>query len=258
MGLSYIGSGGSLITSAIAQLITFAILARSLGADQFALYVTITAFTNVAVQVCGLGVQECLVRRIARDPADYPRMMGHSLILTFGTGGILLVVGLAVLPFITPTSSNLWVNFGTITLLMISTVIVLRLVSLATSTYIARNNFVVANSMEFGFGLIRMVAAIVGCLIFHVTTVAAWSVWFFAAHFIVAMVAVVLIRRLGRPRYELVREELRIGVLFSTQFIFKAVRQNTDILVLGLLTTPEIVSSYGVARRVLDSSFLSI
>ncbi|HEX4298282.1 MAG TPA: lipopolysaccharide biosynthesis protein, partial [Devosia sp.] len=46
--------------------------------------------------------------------------------------------------------------------------------------------------------------------------------------------------------------------LFSTQFIFKAVRQNTDILVLGLLTTPEIVSSYGVARRVLDSSFLSI
>ena len=41
MGLSYLGSGGSLITSSIAQLVTFAILARNLGANEFALYVTL-------------------------------------------------------------------------------------------------------------------------------------------------------------------------------------------------------------------------
>ena len=57
MALSYIGSGGALITSSIAQLVTFAILARHLGANEFALYVTLTAFTNVAVQICGLGRQ---------------------------------------------------------------------------------------------------------------------------------------------------------------------------------------------------------
>jgi len=258
MGLSYIGSGGSLITSSIAQLVTFAILARSLGTDQFALYVTISAFTNVAVQICGLGAQESLVRRIARDPSDHARMLGHALILTIGSFAILLVAGLAVLPIVMPVSSNLIANYGSIALLFVSTVFVMRFISIATASYIARSNFVVANSLEMGFGLIRTLAAVLGCLVFHVNDVVGWSIWFFAAHAIVALVCVPLIWRLGAPRYGLVRDELKIGALFSTQFIFKAIRQNTDIVVLGMFTGPEIVASYGVARRVLDSSYLSV
>jgi O-antigen/teichoic acid export membrane protein len=131
-------------------------------------------------------------------------------------------------------------------------------VSLATAAYIARSNFIVANSLEVASGLIRMAAALLGCFVFGVASVAEWAVWFFAAHLIIASVAAWLILRLGRPRYEIVRDEIRIGALFSTQFIFRAVRQNTDVLVLGLFTSAEIVSSYGVARRVLDSSYLSI
>lgn len=258
MVLSYLGSGGSLITSSIAQLITFAVLARHLGTDEFALYVTITAFTNVAVQICGLGTQETLTRRIAQDPTDYARLMGHGLLLTASTGLVLVLVGTLTLPFIVPVSPVWLVNAGTIALLLVSTVLILRYVSLATAAYIARSNFVVANSLEVGSGLIRMAAALVGCFAFGVTTVADWAVWFFAAHLVIGIVATWLILRLGRPRYEIVREEIRIGALFSTQFIFKAVRQNTDVLVLGLFTSAEIVASYGVARRVLDSSYLSI
>lgn len=78
MALSYMGSGSSLIISSVTQLVTFAVLARMLGADQFALYVTLSAFTNVAVQLCGLGSQESLVRRVAQDSADYPRLIGHT------------------------------------------------------------------------------------------------------------------------------------------------------------------------------------
>jgi O-antigen/teichoic acid export membrane protein len=258
MGLSYLGSGGSLITSSIAQLITFAVLARSLGTNEFALYVTLTAFTNVAVQICGLGAQETLTRRIAQDPADYPRLIGHALLLTAATGLGLLALGLVGLPIIVPVSADWLINVGTIALLLISTVLILRFVSLATATYIARSNFVVANSLEVGFGLIRMFAALAGCFMFGVTTVAEWAVWFFAAHLIIAMIAAWLLFRLGRPSFAIVRDEVRIGALFSTQFIFKAIRQNTDVLVLGLFTSAEIVASYGVARRVLDSSYLSI
>lgn len=258
MGLSYLGSGGSLITSSIAQLITFAVLARSLGANEFALYVTITAFTNVAVQICGLGTQETLTRRVAQDPDDYPRLIGHALLLTAGTGIALLALGLIGLPIIVPVSTDWLINVGAIALLLVSTVLILRFVSLASATYIARSNFVVANSLEVGFGIIRMVAALAGCFLFGVTTVAEWAVWFFFAHLVVAAVAAWLLLRLGRPRYGIVRGEVKIGALFSTQFIFKAIRQNTDILVLGLFTSAEIVASYGVARRVLDSSYLSI
>jgi O-antigen/teichoic acid export membrane protein len=258
MALSYLASGGSLITSSVAQLITFAVLARFLGANEFALYVTLTAFTNVAVQICGLGSQETLTRRVAQNPAEYPRLIGHALLLTGGTGLALLVLGLIALPIVTPASADWLVNVGTIALLLISTVLILRLVSLATAVYIARSEFIVANSLEVGSGLIRMLAALAGCLLFGVTTVAEWAVWFFAAHLVIAAISVWLLLRLGRPSFGIVRDEIKIGALFSTQFIFKAVRQNTDILVLGLFTSAEIVASYGVARRVLDSSYLSI
>lgn len=258
MALSYLGSGGSLIISSIAQLVTFAVLARHLGADEFALYVTIAAFTNVAVQLCGLGVQEPLTRRVAQNPDDQARMMGHALIMTALTGGVLLAAGLLVLPLIVPVSDVWLVNIGAIGLLLVSTVLILRFVSLATATYVGRSEFRIANTLEIGFGLIRMAAALVACFVFDVTTVAQWSVWFFAAHLVTALVAGWLILRLGRPRFELVREEIRTGILFSTQFVLRAVRQNTDIVVLGLFTSAEIVASYGVARRVLDSSFLSI
>ncbi len=258
IALSYLGSGGSLITSSIAQLITFAVLARHLGATEFALYVTLTAFTNVAVQICGLGAQETLTRRIAQDISDHPRLMGHALLLTAGTGVVLLAAGLLALPFIVPVSGDWLINVGAIALLLVSTVLILRFVSLATASYIARSQFAVANALEVGSGLIRLTAALLGCFMFGVSTVAEWAVWFFAAHLVIAAVAAWLILRLGHPRFEIVREEIAIGALFSTQFIFKAVRQNTDILVLGLFTSAEIVASYGVARRVLDSSFLSI
>lgn len=258
MVLSYLGSGGSLITSSIAQLITFAVLARHLGTNEFALYVTLTAFTNVAVQICGLGTQETLTRRVAQNPADYARMMGHALLLTAGTGAILLLLGMVALPLIVPVSPDWLVNVGTIGLLLVSTVLILRFVSLATAAYIAHSNFVVANALEMGSGLIRMVAALLGCFVFGVASVAQWAVWLFAAHLAIAAIAAWLILRLGRPHFGIVRDEVRIGALFSTQFIFKAVRQNTDILVLGLFTSAEIVASYGVARRVLDSSYLSI
>ena len=257
-GLSYLGSGGSLITSSVAQLITFAILARCLGTEQFALYVTITAFTNVAVQICGLGTQETLVRRVAQNPADQPRMMGHALVLTAGSFLVLLVIGLLALPYIVPTAESRLDTLGSLALLLLSNVLILRFISLASASYLARSQFVVANSLEIAFGFTRTLAAVLGCLVFGVNSVAEWSVWFFGAHLLIAIVSAWLIWRLGAPRYGIVREEVKIGALFSTQFVFKAIRQNTDLLVLGMFTSAEVVGSYGVARRVLDSSYLSV
>ena len=45
---------------------------------------------------------------------------------------------------------------------------------------------------------------------------------------------------------------------FSIPFILRAIRQNADLLTLSLVTTAEIVASYSVARRILESSYLSV
>jgi hypothetical protein len=78
MIVSYLLSSGSLAAASLAQLVTFAILARALGPAEFGLFVQISAVTAIAVQICGLGASDCLLRRVAREPASYPDLLGHN------------------------------------------------------------------------------------------------------------------------------------------------------------------------------------
>src|ERR1700712_2875429 len=92
MIVSYLLSSGSLATASLAQLATFAILARALGPAEVGLFVQISAVTAIAVQICGLGASDCLLRRVSREPESYPGLLGHNLVL-IGLTGIVLVFG---------------------------------------------------------------------------------------------------------------------------------------------------------------------
>jgi O-antigen/teichoic acid export membrane protein len=94
--------------------------------------------------------------------------------------------------------------------------------------------------------------------VFGVSTLSGWILWQFAAHAIMLVFCVRSLRNLGRPVFRLVREELRLGLFFSIPFILKAARQNADLLVLSLVATAEVMASYSVARRIIESSYLSV
>lgn len=258
MLLSYAASGGSLIMSSAAQLLTFAILARTLGVHEFSLFVAITAISNIAVHLCGLGAMECLVRRVARDRAIYPAMLGHNFILTGLSGTVLVLLGAVILPMFFKLAEDPASNVAIIALMLVTNVVLVRLVVLAEQIFIAHSQFGSANIIVIGFAVARTIAAVLACLVFSTVTVAGWAVWQFACHVLCAVACWFLIRPLGRAKFQIVREELPLGLYFSIPFILRAIRQNADLLVLSLVTTPEIVASYSVARRILDSSYLSV
>lgn len=258
MVVSYAASGGSLVIGAAAQLATFAILARWLGVHEFSLFVAITAIANIAVHVCGLGAMECLVRRVARDRAMYPAMLGHNFILTSASGVVLVLAGAAILPFFFTLSPDPLVNVAAISLMLVTNVVLVRVIVLCEQIFIAHSDFASANKVVVSFALARTVAAALACIGFGVASVVGWSLWQFAVHVLVALGCIAAVRSLGRPVWGLVREELPQGAYFSIPFILRAVRQNADLLVLSLVSTAEIVSSYSVARRMLESSYLAV
>nr|WP_150132741.1 lipopolysaccharide biosynthesis protein [Neorhizobium sp. SOG26] len=255
---SYLGSSSALLASSLAVLFTFALLARHLGHEQFALNATITALTNLGVQICGLGSQEALVRRVAQDRSCYPRLLGHVHILNLTTGAALFVIGMILIPWMFPISADLGVTLLATALILFTNIILLKIVWLATNSYIAHGRFAVANRIEFIFAGLRMAAAAVACLVVNITTVAEWAIWNFAAHAVAAVLSLAAIRRLGRPRFGLLREELSIGVMFASQFFFKAGRNNADILVLSAVAGSELVGSYSIARRLTEASYMSV
>jgi O-antigen/teichoic acid export membrane protein len=258
MGISYLASGGSLITSSAAQLLTFAILARSLGVLEFSYFVGLTAITAVAVQLCGLGAQEALVRRVAQDRSMFPVMFGHNIIMSAATGGFLMTAGMLVLPLFFTLSGDRWVNFGAMALFLVANVILTRAILFVEAVFLAHSMFAAANRNVVLYAAGRLMAAVLGCLVFQVDSLTEWAVWNFAAHLIIAVIAMRSIRGLGHPKFRIVRDELRNGILFCTPYVMKALRQNIDLLLLTAFTSPEIVASYGVARRMIDSGFLSV
>lgn len=258
MAMSYAASGGSLIVSSAAQLLTFAILARFLGVHEFSLFVAITAVAAIAVHLCGVGATECLVRRVARDHAMYPAMLGHNIILISVSGILLVVIGAIILPFFFEVAPNAAVNSIEIAMMLVTNIVLVRCILFSEQVFIAFSDFGSANKVVMGFALIRTAAAVLACLVFGVSTLSGWIVWQFAAHAIMLAFCIRALRNLGRPKFRIVREELQLGLFFSIPFILKAARQNADLLVLSLVTTAEIVASYSVARRIIESSYLSV
>ncbi len=258
MALSYLASGGSLITSSAAQLLTFAILARALGVVEFSYFVGLTAITAVAVQLCGLGAQEALVRRVAQDRTMFRVMFGHNIIMSAATGSILVATGLCVLPFFFTLDATGWVNVGAIALFLVANILLTRAILFVEAVFLAHSMFSAANRNVVVYAAGRLMVAVVGCVFFGVDSLAEWAVWNFAGHLVIAVIAMRSIRPLGAPHFQIVREELRNGVLFCTPFVLKALRQNIDLLLLTAFTSPEIVASYGVARRIIDSGYLSV
>lgn len=258
MLLSYGASSASLLIANAAQLITFAILARSFGAEEFGRYVSFIAITSIAVHLCGLGASECLVRRVPQDPTCFPRIFGHNLILTGISGTVLVALGTTVLPqffsFGGPATQSIWTIFQ----LLLTNVVLVRLIMLGESIFLAHSRYGAANASVVGFAVIRTITALLACFVFQVSTVENWATWQLAAHVFTLVLYAFFAFRIGRPKYVIDRQEVRLGLLFATPFIFRAVRQNVDLLVLGFVAGAEVVGSYGVARRITDSSYMAI
>ncbi|MCS6758960.1 MAG: hypothetical protein MO852_07980 [Candidatus Devosia euplotis] len=143
MGLSYLASRGSLITSSAAQLLTFAILARSLGVEEFSYFVGLTAITAVAVQLCGLGAQEAPGRpgpdaicRHVRPQHHHER--GHRRracrARPAGAAGIFHAL-----------AQSLAQSGGIIALYLLANTILTRVILLVEQAFIAHSMFAAAN-----------------------------------------------------------------------------------------------------------------
>ncbi|MCA6125693.1 lipopolysaccharide biosynthesis protein [Bradyrhizobium sp. WSM 1704] len=258
MVVSYLLSSGSLAAASIAQLVTFAILARALGPAEFGLFVQISAATAIAAQICGLGGSDCLLRGVARDRARYAPLLGHNLLL-IGLSGIVLVLGgVAAMEFWTRTASDPAIAVSTVALLLFSNIVLIRLILLVETVFLGLGEVRAASRSVIGFALARTATAALACFAFKASSLAEWAVWQFCGHLLYALVALAWLRPLGRPQLAILRAELRPGILFSSQFVVRALRSNVDLFVIGLFTPIETVGSYGVARRIMDSSYLSI
>ena len=247
----YIASTSMLTVGIAAQSIGFVVLARWLGSDQFGHLSMITAATNLGGAWCGLGTGEAMRRRAGREPALYPQLLGHSLILLLVSGAVLtLVMSVAIASFIT-IAANPVENYAVIALLVSNNIVLFAWIGLTEQILLAHSQFTRANLLNSGFGIARAVTALVACLGFDIDNLTAWALWNFASFSVGSLACVCLLFRYGGPRWCLLWDEIPRGVTLSISGSIAALRQNVDLLALSAMAPPHLVGAYGVARRVL-------
>ena len=185
-------------------------------------------------------------------------MLGHTLILVLLTGSILVVGGTVATHFWVRFDPRPLVNLAAVLMLLTSSIVITRLVLLVETIFLSTDRVADANRSVVGFAFVRTGIAAIACIGFRTTSIAEWAVWQFFGFSIYAVACAGWLKGLGRPRFAIVSNEVRPGLLYASQFVGRAVRQNVDLFVLGLLLPIEMIGSYGIARRIMDSSYLSI
>jgi O-antigen/teichoic acid export membrane protein len=253
----YVSSTTTLTIGIAAQSIGFVVLARWLGSEQFGHLAMITSVTNLGAAWCGLGASEAMRRRVGRDPALYPTMLGHSLILLFASGAVLTVIlSTAMTPWV-KVVANPVENFQVILLLVLSNMVLFTWIGLTEQILLTRREFTRANLVNSGFGIARAGGALVACLAFGIDSLHVWAIWNCAVCVVVSLACAVAIRPYGAPRWRVLREEIPLGATLSISGSIAALRQNIDLLALSAIATPHLVGAYGVARRIISTAVVT-
>ncbi len=250
----YVASSGTLIFSTAAQFAWFIILARALGSGQFGKLLVIVAVTSLAMTLTGVGAGDAMIRRTARNRHDYQLMLGHGLILIAVTGVVLTAIATGVLCFLVHASASPWENALIMTAFGASNIILFPFITYTEQVFIGLMKFRLANTVNAGFSLVRVLSAALACLVFHVGDLGEWAVWLLGAHIFGALACMAMLRPLGKPVWQVDHRELGLGFHFTTPNLVDALRQNADRLVLGVVAAPSVLGSYGTASRMAQTS----
>src|SRR5581483_4670576 len=148
-----VGNGTRLVLGAV----TFVIVARAMGHERFGTFAAVVAIAVMAMAFSGLGGEVLLIRRVSRDPADFPAALLTALAFLAVTGPILVAIYVAATRLVIgPTA--------TIPLLLLvgtSDIICQPLNNICASCFLARSRPIGTAWLNIVFTGIRVLGAMI-------------------------------------------------------------------------------------------------
>ncbi|WP_407152753.1 lipopolysaccharide biosynthesis protein [Bradyrhizobium sp. ORS 86] len=252
------GSISSLAIGVLAQAVAFVLLARYLGTTQFGELTTISAVTALANTWCGFGPGEVLRRIVSRDASDYPEALGHTILMILITGIVLTVLLIGGMLMFPPPDGGIGSAERLQILLLLVPINVMfpSFFNLVENVFLAHGDFRRGNFINGGSGVARALAAVVACGLFGVTSLRDWALWWAAVHLAIGVICVIMIRRFGLPRWNILRREAWLGGNLAFSSFLIMLRHNVDVLVLSAVTSPDFVGVYGAGRRLIGAALV--
>ncbi|GAB4518208.1 MAG: hypothetical protein Tsb0019_18190 [Roseibium sp.] len=233
------------------QLGFFLFISRVLGAEGYGLFVTITSVSVMAGFIVGLGSEYLLVQRVAVAPESFGAYFGHALIMMALTIPLVVPATILLLDYLIGHS----LSYLTISVIAVTDLVFTKLVILSAQSYMAFDRAkkqLVVNIFAASMKLLFLAVAVV---LFDDLTIEEWAWWFVASGLVSAVTAVsFVLRDLGRPRFKVMREDLRLSLLYCVEFLSIGGMKDLDKPVVVHNLGADAGGQYAAGFRLIDAA----
>ncbi len=249
--------GGRVIGIAM-QAGYFVLIARTLGANNFGMFMGVSALAVILNPFSTLGSADILVRDISRDRSLFPEGWANALLTTAISGSCLIILALLIAQFIFPQT----IPPLAILLILASDLLGLALWSLSSGAFIAVGLLKKVAQLQVCLNFSKLVAAILLAVGFEEATVLDWSILYFLGNGTTALVSILLVHKMiglpGKSNLSKIKSNLKQGIYFSIGSSADLVNASIDKTMLASLTTASATGLYSAAYRLIEVAYLPL
>ncbi|MFE1628359.1 lipopolysaccharide biosynthesis protein [Brevibacillus reuszeri] len=233
------------------QMVYFVIIARTLGASGYGLFIGVVTLVAILTPFSSLGRGELLVMNVSRDKEVFREYFGNALFMTVVSGIALTVVAIMLGRFFLPES----ISMSIILWVALSDLIMYRVVEICGQAYQALERLKRTAQLNMLMGAVRLVGALALLLVAAQHSVSEWAILYFLTTAVMALAALALVvYELGKPCLHLqkVFAEWRSGAYFSISQSSLVVYSDIGKTILVKFASPQHAGIYAAASRIVD------
>lgn len=237
------------------QMLSFVIVAGSMGAREFGAFVSVAALVGIASAFAGWGGDQLIVRRVARAPSELPKAFGSALIFLGISGPPLALLSFALVPWLVDSS----IPWQIVICVAVSDILFQRINNFAAAGYQAVDRPFGTVWTNVGFTAARVAAAGLWVALAPTHHALSWAVYYMSAAALAGTISFWRVcRDLGYPVWQVAWADWRDGFHFALQMASYAAFGNTDKPVIAALSNLSTAGLYAAAFRVTDAAIVPV
>ena len=230
---------------------SFIIIARTLGAENYGSFISVTALGTLVRPFVALGSEHILIKYVSTNKSLFGVYWGNTLLAIFLNGAFLTVILLLLSPMIFAN------NISWLSILLILTANFIFLSFSDASVKALMSVYKVKKAAQLGIldTCIKLMAAICLVVFFPQPTVNTWAALFLMSSAMVSGISVFIVTKLvgyPQPALSKLKSIVKEGIYFSISASANNINSNLDKTMLASLSTLTATGIYGSAYRFID------
>jgi O-antigen/teichoic acid export membrane protein len=241
----------------VIQAAYFAVIARSLGANNYGAFIGVVALVGIAYPFGMLGGGNLLVKNVSRDKSVFAKYWGQALLITLISTSVLFTAIVLLSHILLPAS----IPVALVLLVSGADLFGFSLITLSAFAFQALEQLKWTATINVLISAGRLIGALVLVSMHRHPTALQWGYVYCITTAAVVVTSLTLVTvKLGRPHFNLQRSahELREGFYFSSSISAQTIYNDIDKMMLARIGTLDATGIYGAAYRLVDVSFVPI